>query len=189
MTELIVPLERNGSPVLLLYAGVFRTPGVTPPDDLTPELRTLFETLPSPDELLDENLALELQLLGQGILYYADLCRHRAGAPQGQSNQIRRFLEEHAHENVGLAELAAAMHLSPSHCCHVVKYHFGRPFHTLLRQERIRRARNLLESTKMPLKEVAAAVGFSNEFYFNREFTRECGVTPGEFRKRRNGSS
>ena len=185
VTELVVPLERNGSPVLLLYAGVFRTAGASPPDDLTPELRSVFDTLPSPDGQLSEELALELQILGQGILYYADLCRNRAGTPQGQSSQIRRFLEEHAHENVGLAELAAAMHLSASHCCHVVKYHFGKPFHALLRQERIRRARNLLESTGMPLKEVAAAVGFRNEFYFNREFSRECGISPGEFRKHR----
>lgn len=185
ITELVVPLERNGSVVLLFYAGVFRTPGTSLPDGVTHELKALFETLPKPGKRLSEALALELQLFGQGILYYADLCRNRAGAPQEQSSRIRRFLEEHAHENIGLADLAETMNLSPSHCCHIVKYHFGRPFHTLLRQERIRRARNLLESTGMPLKAVANAVGFRNEFYFNREFARECGISPGEFRKRK----
>lgn len=188
VTELIVPLERSGSPVLLLYAGVFRTPGASPPEELTPELKEQFGELPSPEGRLDNELALELQLLGQGILHYAALCRSRAGTPQERSNQIRRFLEEHAHEGVGLAELAEAMHLSITHCCHTVKYHFGKPFHTLLREERIRRARNLLCSTEIPLKAVAAAVGFRNEFYFNRQFTRECGVSPGEFRKRQAGA-
>lgn len=186
VTELVVPLERNGLPVLLLYAGVFRTSGAELPEDLTPELRARFETLPPPDEKLGENLALELQLIGQGMLHYAGLSRNRAGFPQERSNQIRRFLEDHAHEDIALSDLAAAMHLSTTHCCHVVKYHFGQPFHTLLRQERIRRARNLLYSTEMPLKEIAAAVGFHNEFYFNREFSRVCGIPPGECRKREN---
>ena len=120
------------------------------------------------------------------MLHYAGLSRNRAGFPQERSNQIRRFLEDHAHEDIALSDLAAAMHLSTTHCCHVVKYHFGQPFHTLLRQERIRRARNLLYSTEMPLKEIAAAVGFHNEFYFNREFSRVCGIPPGECRKREN---
>lgn len=90
-----------------------------------------------------------------------------------------RFLEGYAHEQVALSDLAE----------HLVKYHFGKPFHTLLREERISRARNLLGSTPMPLKAVAASVGFRNEFYFNREFTRVCGVPPGEYRARQGLSS
>ena len=58
------------------------------------------------------------------------------------------------------------------------------PFHVLLLEERLTRACNLLRTTEMPLKAVAAAVGFSNEFYFNRLFAREYGRPPGEFRRR-----
>ena len=76
------------------------------------------------------------------------------------------------------------MNLSRSHACHLVKYHFGKPFHVLLLEERLTRACNLLRTTEMPLKAVAAAVGFSNEFYFNRLFAREYGRPPGEFRRR-----
>ncbi len=183
VTELIVPLERNGSLALLLYAGAFRTPGTELPEELPEPLRQLYAGLPLPGENLGNELALELQLFGQGLLHYADLCRNRTGAPQERSNQIRRFLEDHAHEEAGLAELAEALHLSVTYTCHLVKYHFGKPFHTLLREERIRRACNLLHSTELPLKAVAAAVGFRNEFYFNRLFTRVCGIPPGEFRK------
>lgn len=183
VTELIVPLERNGSLALLLYAGAFRTPGAELPEELPEPLRQLYAGLPLPGENLGNELALELQLFGQGLLHYADLCRNRTGAPLERSNQIRRFLEDHAHEEAGLAELAEALHLSVTYTCHLVKYHFGKPFHTLLREERIRRACNLLHSTELPLKAVAAAVGFRNEFYFNRLFTRVCGIPPGEFRK------
>ncbi len=189
VTELVVPLERGGSVALLLYAGTFRTPGAELPEELPPELRAHFAELPGADSVPWAELALELQVFGQGLLHYAVLCRERAGVPPEKSAQIRRFLEDHAHEPVALADLAEHLHLSHTRACHLVKYHFGKPFHTLLREERIRRARNLLGSTPMPLKAVAAAVGFRNEFYFNREFTRVCGVPPGEYRARQGSES
>lgn len=97
---------------------------------------------------------------------------------------IRRFVEDHAHKQVSLADLARAMNLSATHTCHLVKFHFGKSFHALLCDTRMARARNLLRSTDMPIKMVAAVVGFDNEFYFNRIFARECGMPPGEFRKK-----
>lgn len=182
ITELVVPLERNGSVALLLYAGTFRTPGAELPEELPPELRERIGRLPDAGSLPEPGLVPELQVFGQGLLHYAELCRERAGIPPEQGGRIRRFLEEHAHEPVSLSDLAADLHLSRARACHLVSYHFGKPFHTLLREERIRRACNLLRSTPLPLKAVAAAVGFRNEFYFNREFSRVRGVPPGEYR-------
>ena len=102
----------------------------------------------------------------------------------GEEQLIRRFLEDHAHEAVKLADLADWLNLSTNHTCHLVKYHFGKPFHALLLEERLARARRLLENTDLPQKAVAAAAGFPNEFYFNRLFRRENGMPPGEYRRR-----
>ncbi len=183
VTELVVPLERNGTVALLLYAGTFRTPDSQSSEELPPRLREELAQLPSAEGFPAAGLVLELQVFGQGLLYYASMFRERAGTPKETSAAIRRFLEDHAHEKVTLADLAGELHLSRSRTCYLVKYHFGKPFHTLLREERIHRARNLLGSTPLPLKAVAAAVGFRNEFYFNRQFTQVCGVPPGEYRE------
>ena len=50
--------------------------------------------------------------------------------------------------------------------------------------ERMTRARNLLLSTEYPLKTIAQATGFSNEFYFSRCFRDFYGMPPGEYRRK-----
>jgi AraC-like DNA-binding protein len=58
----------------------------------------------------------------------------------------------------------------------------GLPPHAWLAQERVGRARRLLESGHRPA-EVAVAVGFADQAHLNRWFKRVVGVTPAEYRK------
>lgn len=184
VTELIVPIEHDGSLAMLIYAGVFRTPEAEIPESVPEEQRKLLDAMPEPDDVLFRQLIPELLLFGHGMRYYLDLYCDRSGRPAERHVQIRRFLEDHAHEAVKLADLADWLNLSTNHTCHLVKYHFGKPFHALLLEERLARARRLLENTDLPQKAVAAAAGFPNEFYFNRLFRRENGMPPGEYRRR-----
>ena len=50
---------------------------------------------------------------------------------------------------------------------------------------RIEKAQQLLVLTQDKLGDIAQAVGYSDEYYFNRRFKQEAGVTPGQFRRRR----
>jgi len=54
-----------------------------------------------------------------------------------------------------------------------------------LREVRIDRAARLLAESDQPLAEVAAAVGYTSEFAFNRAFQRARGEPPGRFRRAR----
>lgn len=47
-------------------------------------------------------------------------------------------------------------------------------------------AQNLLETTDYNISEVAAAVGYDNALYFSRLFRKHIGVSPSEYRKKRN---
>ena len=49
---------------------------------------------------------------------------------------------------------------------------------------RIERCKELLESSDMPVKEVARAVGFSNYNYFFTLFKKQTGHTPQEYQRR-----
>jgi len=47
------------------------------------------------------------------------------------------------------------------------------------------RARNLLLSTSLNLKEIASKISYKNVFYFNRVFKKFYGIPPGRFRSQR----
>ena len=49
---------------------------------------------------------------------------------------------------------------------------------------RLNRAKNELLDTQKPAKQIAAACGFSNPYYFSRCFAKEFGLPPREFRKK-----
>lgn len=181
--EVVVPVQQKGGTVLIFYAGVFRS-GEMPPEELPAELLKLHDSLPPCDEKLQEELTAELQLLGQGMLSFLENLIVRGGLPEhSRAAQILFFITRHAHEEISLRELAACLHLSETHCCHQVRYHFGVSFQRLLTEERMRRARNLLANTDKPLKLIASDTGLRNECYFSRIFRRENGISPGQYRR------
>lgn len=50
---------------------------------------------------------------------------------------------------------------------------------------RIEKAQQLLLLSQDKLVEIANTVGYNDEYYFNRRFKQEVGVTPGQFRRQR----
>ena len=51
-------------------------------------------------------------------------------------------------------------------------------------QLRINKARNLLSTTNLPVKQIALQLGFESNNYFSRIFKQKAGITPAEFRLR-----
>ena len=124
-----------------------------------------------------------LAALGQGLLSHIDRAFDLDDAPETRALQIQRFLRYHATTRVRLDDLAAVLHLSPSRTSHLVRQELGMSFQELLKQERIRRARSLLRSTDLPIRQIAQRVGIDNEYYFSRLFKRTTGRTPGGYRR------
>jgi AraC family transcriptional regulator len=52
--------------------------------------------------------------------------------------------------------------------------------------KRVERARQLIESSKLPLAAVALEVGFSSQSHLNRTFHKAFGITPGNVRRQIN---
>ncbi len=61
----------------------------------------------------------------------------------------------------------------------------GKPLHSYILEYRMAKARQMLGDTDMPLKEVAAQLGYCDVYYFHRQFRQMVGVTPSAYRKSR----
>lgn len=85
----------------------------------------------------------------------------------------------------GLPQLAHEMGLSPTALRRRFKATAGVSMQEHRLQSRLAAARALLTDTDMPLKAIAARLGYKNEFFFSRQFRNHVGVAPGAFRKSR----
>lgn len=92
------------------------------------------------------------------------------------------YMMQHLNKPLPVARLAALANISPSHFFALFKRHTGcAPIDYFIRL-RMRRACDLLSSTSLSVKEVAAVLGYDDQFYFSRVFKSVNRVAPSEYR-------
>ena len=83
---------------------------------------------------------------------------------------------------LSLAEFAQSVNLSVWRLCHIFKSDVGMPPIRFLRLLRMERAKSLLESSFLSVKEIAYQVGLNDESHFVRDFKSTYGFSPALYR-------
>jgi methylglyoxal synthase len=114
---------------------------------------------------------------------------HGAVLPEGSlpGHKLRRvseFIEAHIDQPIRLRQLAATAGVSPFHFHRQFRRATGLTPHQYTVQRRIEHAKLLLSTSELPLVEVAARVGFSDQSRFTTTFRRMMSTTPGNYRSR-----
>ena len=91
-------------------------------------------------------------------------------------------MREDVRGELSLAELAQSVNLSVWRLCHIFKSDVGMPPIRYLRLLRMERAKNLLESSFLSVKEIAYQVGLNDESHFVRDFKSTYGFSPALYR-------
>jgi transcriptional regulator GlxA family with amidase domain len=91
-------------------------------------------------------------------------------------------MRENVNKPLQVATLAAFANVSPSHFFALFKQLTGRPPMDYFTRLRMRHACWLLDSTRASVKEVAAALGYDDPFYFSRVFKAVNHVPPSRYR-------
>jgi len=94
------------------------------------------------------------------------------------------YIEEHLTEKLELADIANAVGLSRTYASAVFKEELGITMSEFILRERIAEARRLLAETDRSISDISAQLGFCSQSYFNKNFMRVEGITPGEYRRR-----
>lgn len=81
-----------------------------------------------------------------------------------------------------LSDMARAVNLTSFHFCHLFKAETGTSPARYLKALRLERARELLETTSLNVKEIRALVGLNDESHFARDFRATYGLTPQQHR-------
>lgn len=93
------------------------------------------------------------------------------------------YIDKHYDCEIGLADLAATVHLTPEYFCRLFKHATELSPIEYINRVRIFKSEQLLLSTDVTITEIAFKVGFSHVSYFNRTFRRYRGMTPSKYRK------
>lgn len=96
--------------------------------------------------------------------------------------RVVRYVRENLDKDLSLTDAAAAAFLSPNYLAHLLKKETDRTFTDMVTERRLERAKELLVSSALLVREVAHQCGFSDEAYFNRRFRQWVGCTPRQFR-------
>ncbi len=92
------------------------------------------------------------------------------------------FIEKNYKSPVSLDEMAELIDVSKSYLCRVFKQAYSITPVTFLLNYRISKAKQLLISTDMKVRLLAAECGFNDTSYFCMMFKKSEGMTPEEFR-------
>lgn len=93
-----------------------------------------------------------------------------------------RYFQTHYHENISIEEYAASRGMSISWFIRIFKeYTNHTPLQYILSQRMIN-AQILLESTDYSIHEISNIVGYENQLYFSRLFTKQKGMSPKNYR-------
>ena len=95
---------------------------------------------------------------------------------------IEGYIREHYTEELSMQDVARVMNYSDAYFCKLFKQCFKVNFSAYLNEYRISRAKELLQTTRLNVREISIACGYSDANYFARVFKRITGMTPSEFR-------
>jgi AraC family transcriptional regulator, arabinose operon regulatory protein len=112
---------------------------------------------------------------------------HREHARQTPDNvdkvgQCIVYMSEHLDQPLRVAALAALANVSPAHFTALFNEQTGCSPRDYLHLLRIHQACQLLHDTQLPIKEIAARLGYQDPFHFSRQFRAFEGVSPTEYR-------
>jgi LacI family transcriptional regulator len=94
-----------------------------------------------------------------------------------------RYIREHAHLPLRVEDVLRQVRVSRRSLELMFRTVLHRGIAEELRRVHLERAKHLLESTSLPVSEVAERAGFSTVYYLSRTFRAQTGRTPTEYRR------
>ncbi|OGV95079.1 MAG: hypothetical protein A3K19_05765 [Lentisphaerae bacterium RIFOXYB12_FULL_65_16] len=102
----------------------------------------------------------------------------------GVVGRVRQYLERQATPSVRVFEVARALDYSENHLSALFRKAKGVPLKAYLDSVRAEKAARLLRYADLTITQIAESLEFPDLYSFSRFFTRMCGESPREFRRR-----
>ena len=102
-----------------------------------------------------------------------------------QVSTMAQYVRNHHRSPVTVADIAACVHLTPSHAMTVFRRTAGVTLGDYVTMCRVAEAQRLLLTTSLKVTEIAEEAGFGSLSSFYEHVSAACGMTPREYRRQR----
>lgn len=152
------------------------------------EMHKSYEEASSSLEYITDNInAVHYQDIESSI-YMKAAAPEKHQSPEGEKivlfKRVEQYITENLKENLDLEETAAKFNLSSYYFSRSFKEALGCNFTDYINMLRIKKAKELLKSDSITIKEVGYSVGYSDPNYFSKVFRKYEGVSPTEFKNK-----
>ena len=114
-------------------------------------------------------------------------CRNISTKREESSNDAieaaKKYIEKNYTLNITLEDVSREVNISSYYLSRIFKEGTGENFIDYLTKLRIEKAKELLSTTQLSMKEICAKCGYSDPNYFSKTFKKNVGVTPTEYRE------
>lgn len=97
-------------------------------------------------------------------------------------NRLRMSILNSSHKKWTIGEMSGMVHMSPSYFQHLYTQLFGTSCMQDVINARLKNARFYLRTTDMSIQSLAEFCGYDNELHFMRQFKKQEGMTPSQYR-------
>ncbi|NMO94728.1 response regulator transcription factor [Paenibacillus lemnae] len=124
------------------------------------------------DELLD--------VIKQAVSDLVDALNSDVKSPIIQ--QVLQYIHNAYHEDLSLKVLGAQYHIHPVYLGHLFHKETGETFAEYINRYRIDKAKELLRTTNLKVQDISKRVGYWETGYFYKQFKKNTGLSPRDFR-------
>jgi AraC family transcriptional regulator len=139
------------------------------------------------DELVRDDTLSPLVMEGLILELLATTFRHcgyhMVARPPRWLERTRERLHDEFASKLSIADIAADAAVHPDHLSRSFRQYYGLLIGEYVRRLRVEWASQRLAGTDIPLAQIAAAAGFSDQSEFTRRFREHTGTTPARYRK------
>ena len=136
----------------------------------------------STDNIRSEKMLLAVteELIRETLEYAAEEKKSKDIKP---IREIKKYIEENYMEEISLGQLAELVDMNASYLSSVFKKETGMTYSEYLILCRVKQASRLLVETNLSIGEIAHQSGYQDARYFSKQFSKQVGLKPSEYRK------
>lgn len=123
-----------------------------------------------------------MQRVFHNSLWQMHLSKNKVPDSKGIMQKIADYLELNYNSEFHQSEYSELFHMNKDYMCRKFKETYGVGMVTYVNQIRIRKAKELLVDSDLKVQQIANAVGFFDNKYFSKQFKKETGKSPAEYR-------